>query len=140
MAFIENESFTDKIYNEDEINNFINEAIRIEISNERFKAISLGTKAFWGSSTLVKKFQELEKQISTIDDLNKLKDLIKERQSGEDEMANQVLLWYETIPKNERINYGKNCAIWAKICAELKLARGYERYERYALHSNYLKK
>ena len=137
MKVLSNESFSDKIYSEDEINNFIKEAVQIKISNGRFKAISLGTKAFWGSSNLVKKFHELEKQISTIEDCDKLKYLLKERQSGEDEMANQVLLWYESIPRNERLTYGKNCAVWAKICAELNQARGHERFDFY---SNYLEK
>ena len=130
-------NFSSELYGEDEIKHFIEEAVCINISTGRFRAIELGTKAFWGSEELVKQFQELEKAITTAADCDLLKDLLEKRKSGEDEMANQVLLWYESLPSSERLFYGKNCAIWAKICAELNLARGYERF---FLYSKYLGK
>lgn len=125
----------DKVYSVDEIKNFIEEAVCTKISTGRFRAIELGTKAFWGSDALVKQFQELETIITTVADCDLLKELLEKRQNGEDEMANQVLLWYESLPSAERSSYGKNCAIWAKICAELNLARGWERF---FLYSKYL--
>ena len=129
--------YMNKVYGEDEIKHFIDEAVCLNISKERFRAIELGTKAFWGSDVLVKLFKELEKVITTKEDCDLLKELLEKRQSGEDEMANQILLWYESIPSAERPSYGKNCAIWGKICAELNLARGWERY---FLYSKYLEK
>ena len=66
------------------------------------------------------------------DDVYMRIELLNKREAGEDEMANQVLLWYENIPFVEKSNYEKECAIWAKICAELKLARGMERFYKYS--------
>ena len=125
----------DKVYSVDEIKHFIEEAVCTKISTGRFRAIELGTKAFWGSDALVKQFQELETIITTVADCDLLKELLEKRQNGEDEMANQVLLWYESLPSAKRSSYGKNWAIWAKICAELNLARGWERF---FLYSKYL--
>ena len=123
-----------KIYSKIEIDNFINQAVCLEISEakNRFKAIELGKKAFWGSIDLVNEFEEISKSIKTKTDLESLIELLNKREAGEDEMANQVLLWYENIPFVEKSNYEKECAIWAKICAELKLARGMERFYKYS--------
>ena len=123
-----------KIYSKIEIDNFINQAVCLDISEakNRFKAIELGKKAFWGSIDLVNEFEEISKSIKTETDLESLIEVLNKREAGEDEMANQVLLWYENIPFVEKSNYEKECAIWAKICAELKLARGMERFYKYS--------
>ena len=123
-----------KIYSKIEIDNFINQAVCLEISEakNRFKAIELGKKAFWGSIDLVNEFEEISKSIKTETDLESLIELLNKREAGEDEMANQVLLWYENMPLDVKNNYTKECAIWAKICAELKLARGMERFYKYS--------
>ena len=123
-----------KIYSKIEIDNFINQAVCLDISEakNRFKAIELGKKAFWGSIDLVNEFEEISKSIKTETDLESLIELLNKREAGEDEMANQVLLWYENMPLVEKSNYEKECAIWAKICAELKLARGMERFVKYS--------
>ena len=123
-----------KIYSKIEIDNFINQAVCLEISEakNRFKAIELGKKAFWGSIDLVNEFEEISKSIKTETDLESLIEVLNKREAGEDEMANQVLLWYENVPFSEKSKYKKECAIWAKICAELKLARGMERFYKYS--------
>ncbi len=43
-----------KNYSQTEIDNFINQAVTLEISkaNNRFKAIEIGIKSFWGSLDL----------------------------------------------------------------------------------------
>ena len=123
-----------KNYSHTEIDNFINQAVTLEISkaNNRFKAIEIGIKSFWGSLHLVNEFKEISKNIKTKNDLEFLIELLKRREAGCDEMANQVLLWYENVPFSEKSKYKKECAIWAKICAELKLARGMERFYKYS--------
>lgn len=135
------------LYSQEQINGFIDAAIKSNTTTpeEITKAIESATKAFCQSEHVC---QMLEKGYSNIKDnkvsqLTALVNLILETRAythntDSNEMANQILLWYEAKSFKDR-DYSR-CYLWAKFCEQLHLPQGSTKAKRYKYQLENLEK
>ncbi len=125
-----------EIYNDEKIEQFINEALSLDISipSNLERAILLATKAFWGREDLLAEYEqalsEIKKETEEASICRLAKQLIAICQLRDIEIANQILLWQETLYKTNPKNL-VSCLFWAAICKELELAQGTQKFVRY---------
>ncbi len=123
-----------KDYSEEEIEKMIFQVITTDIStlNNRLKAIEICFKIFWGNDMLVKEYKTVFEKIKKKKDLELIDELMDKRNVGNLDIANQILLYYENVPREHKKSYSKHRAIWAYLNKILNLARGYEKFMEYS--------
>ena len=123
-----------KDYSEEEIKNMINQVIYIDIKslNNRLKVIEICLKIFWENNILVKEYKTVFEKIKSKKDCELLNVLMDKRNAGDLDIANQILLYYENMPFENKKSYYKHCAIWAYLNKLLNNARGYEKFQEYS--------